>query len=92
MDRVIRVADAKGRISLPGFAHATVIIDAVSESEYRIRRAQVIPDDELRFTEEEMPLELSERDARQFLENLRKPPKPNAAARRAARRFKAKHG
>jgi uncharacterized protein (DUF1778 family) len=39
-----------------------------------------------------MPVVLSERDARRFLEALEDPPKPNAAARRAAKRFKKTHG
>jgi uncharacterized protein (DUF1778 family) len=92
MSQVVRVADSKGRVSLPGFAHATVIIDTVSANEYRIRKAQVIAEDELRFSETDMPVSLSESDARQFVENLRRPPKPNAAARKAAKRFKARHG
>ncbi len=92
MSRIVRTADSKGRISLPGFANATVIIEAVGENEFRVRKAQVIPEDDLRFPEEEMPIVLSERDARSFLEALENPPKPNAAARRAAKRFKATHG
>jgi len=39
-----------------------------------------------------MPVELSERDARKFLEALDKPPAPNVALRRAARRFRKKYG
>jgi hypothetical protein len=92
MSPIVRIADSKGRVSLPGFANATVVIEAVSANEYRVRRAQVIPEDELRFPEEEMPVVLSERDARRFLEVLEHPPKPNAAARRAAKRFKKTHG
>ena len=92
MSQVIRIADAKGRVSLPGFAHATVIVDMVSDNEYRIRKAKVIAEDELLFGEEAMPRALSERDARRFVDNLRNPPKPNATARRAAKRFKAQHG
>lgn len=92
MSEVIRIADSKGRVSLPGFANATVVIEVVSQNEYRVRKAQVIPEDELRFPEEDMPLVLSERDARRFLEVLEGPPRPNAAARRAAKRFKKKYG
>ena len=92
MSKVVRIADSKGRVSLPGFSNATVVIEAVSENEYRVRRAKVIPEDELRFPEEDMPLVLSERDARRFLESLEHPPKPNAAARRAAKRFKKTYG
>jgi len=92
MGQVIRVADSKGRITLPGFANATVVIEALSENEYRLRKARVIPEDELRFTEEHMPVSLSERDAQRFLRALESPPQPNAAARRAAKRFGKDHG
>jgi hypothetical protein len=92
MSHTIRIADSKGRVSLPGFANATVIIEAVSAGEYRVRKAAVIPEDELRFSEEEMPVLLSERDAKQFAEALADPPPPNAALRRAARRFRKKYG
>ena len=62
-----RSTDSKGRVSLPkGFANATVIIDQVSESEVRIRKAVVIPLDEIRFTEE-TPMILSDRDRDDFL-------------------------
>ncbi len=92
MSQLIRIADSKGRISLPGFANATVIIEALSENEYRLRKAKVIPEDELRFSEEDMPVSLSERDAQRFLGEIETPSKPNAAARRAAKRFKKDHG
>ena len=92
MSQLIRIADSKGRVILPGFANATVIIEALSENEYRLRKAKVIPEDELRFSEEGMPVSLSERDAQRFLRALESPPKPNAAARRAAKRFKKENG
>jgi hypothetical protein len=92
MSEMIRIADSKGRVCLPGFANATVIIEAVAEGEYRVRRAGVIPEDELRFPKEDMPVVLSERDARGFLDALENAPRPNAAARRAAKRFKKKYG
>jgi len=91
MSQMIRIADSKGRVILPGFANATVIIEALSENEYRLRKAKVIPEDELRFSEEGVPVSLSERDAERFLRALESPPKPNAAARRAAKRFKKDH-
>jgi hypothetical protein len=92
MSAVIRIADKKGRILLPGFANATVILEPISPNEYRVRRAEVIPADELHFTEEEMPVRLSKRDARKVIKSLAKPPRPNAAARRAAKRFKDDQG
>ena len=85
MSKVIRIADAKGRVSLPGFAHATVIVDMVSDNEYRIRKARIIPEEELRFSEEEFPIKLSERDAKDLVRAIENPPRPNAVARRAAR-------
>jgi uncharacterized protein (DUF1778 family) len=92
MSTTIRIADSKGRVSLPGFANATVILEAISANEYRVRKAEVIPADEMRFPEEDMPIELSERDAKKFLEALENPPTPTAAARRAAKRFKKHYG
>ena len=92
MSAVIRIADAKGRVILPGFANATVIVEACSPNEYRIRKAEVIAADDMYLTEEHMPVSLSERDARSVLKSLEKPPRPNAAARRAAKRFREKHG
>jgi hypothetical protein len=74
-----RSTDAKGRISLPrAFANATVIIEQISENELRIRKARVIPEDELRFSEE-TPIVLSDRQRARFLRALDNPPEPNAA-------------
>jgi uncharacterized protein (DUF1778 family) len=92
MPNAIRTADSKGRVALPGFANATVIVEAVSDNEYRIRKARVIAEDELRFPEEKGPLELSERDAHKILNLMDNPPKPNAAARKAAKRYRKQHG
>jgi hypothetical protein len=77
-----RSTDAKGRVSLPkAFANATVIIEQVNENELRIRKARVIPEDELRFSEE-VPIVLADRERERFLRALDQPPKPNAALRR----------
>jgi hypothetical protein len=82
MDPETRSTDAKGRINLPkAFANATVIIEQVSENELRIRKARVIPEDEIRFVEE-TPILLSDRAREQFLKALDQPPKPNSALRR----------
>src|SRR5262245_14999599 len=88
----VRIADNKGRISLPGFANATVILEAVSDNEYRVRKAEVIPTDDLDWSEERMPVRLSKRDARRLMRALTDPPAPNAAARRAAKRYQKHHG
>ncbi len=78
-----RTTDAKGRVSLPkAFANATVIIEQVSETELRIRRAAVVPEDELRFAEEARA-PLSDRDRDRFLALLDEPPEPNEALRQA---------
>jgi len=82
MGLITRSTDAKGRISLPkAFANATVIIEQVNENELRIRKARVIPEDEIRFVEE-TPIVLSDRARQQFLQALDHPPKPNANVRR----------
>jgi hypothetical protein len=76
-----RSTDAKGRISLPkAFANATVIIEQMSENELRIRKAPLIPQEEIRFAEE-MPMILPDRAREQFLQALDNPPKPNTALR-----------
>jgi hypothetical protein len=92
MDMETRSTDAKGRICLPkGFANATVIIDRVSETEIHIRKAVVIPEDEVRFYEE-TATPLSDRDRDQFLKLLDNPPKANPALRRAAAKHTSPHG
>jgi hypothetical protein len=85
MQTLTRTTDRKARVSLPAsFANATVLIEQVSETELRIRKAQVIPEDELPFAEERAA-PLSDRDRDLFLTLLDKPPRPNAALRKAAR-------
>lgn len=89
-----RTTDAKGRGTLPkGFANATVIVDQVSETEVRIRKAVVIPEDEIPFREEmEMVAPLSDWDRDRFLELLDHPPKANAALKRAANARRKRNG
>lgn len=80
-----RSTDAKGRVSLPKtFANATVIIEQVSDTEIRIRKAVVIPQDEVRFSEETVS-PLSDRDRNRFLDLLDHPPAANAALKLAAK-------
>ncbi len=77
-----RSTDAKGRVSLPrSFANATVIIEQVSDNELRIRKARVVPEDEIHFAEQ-TPVALSDRDRERFTQALDHPPRPNAALRR----------
>jgi hypothetical protein len=87
-----RSTDAKGRVSLPkSFANATVIIEQISETELRVRKARVIPEDELRFSEEST-IALSDKERDRFMRALDRPPRPNAALRRLMARKAAKRG
>jgi hypothetical protein len=88
-----RNTDSKARVSLPReFANTTVIIEQVSSTELRIRKAQVIPEDEIRFREE-IAMPLSDRDRDLFLALLENPPPPNEALRKAAKEYKKRrHG
>lgn len=92
MAKMYRTADSKGRIALPGFANAMLIIEKIDDSEYRVRRAKVIAEKDLRFPEEEFPMKLSARDAARVAEALADPPTPNTAARRAAQRLRKRNG
>lgn len=86
MDSEIRTTDAKARVTLPrSFAETTVIVERISEGEVRIRKAVVLPQDDLRF-QEEAAGPLSDRDRDLFLSLLDRPPEPSEALRRAARR------
>lgn len=88
----VRTTDKKARISLPrAFANATVIMEQVSDTEVRIRKAQVIPEDEVRFLEEE-PVVLSDRDRDAFLALLDNPPPPSEALVRAWAKYNKRHG
>jgi hypothetical protein len=85
-----RTTDAKARVSLPkSFANSKVVIEEISETEIRIRKARVIPEDDLPFEECLRPLSDRDRDA--FLALLDSPPKPTAAFRRAAAKYKRRH-
>jgi hypothetical protein len=88
----VRTTDSKARITLPrGFANSTVIIEKVSETEVRIRKARVMPEDEARFVEEGRT-PLTDRDRDRFLALLDNPPRPKPALRRAAADYKKRHG
>ena len=82
-----RTADSKARVTLPKtFANATLIIEQVSETEIRIRKARIVPEDELQFREEST-IRLSDRDRDLFLNLLDNPPKPNAVLGRAIAKY-----
>lgn len=87
-----RTTDAKARLVLPkAFANATVIVEQVSDTELRVRKARVIAEDELAFAEESA-VPLSDRDRERFLALIGNPPAPTAALRKAASRHKARRG
>lgn len=87
-----RTTDAKARLVLPkAFANVTVIIEQVSDTELRVRRAKVIAEDELTFAEESAA-PLSDRDRERFLALIGNPPAPTPALKKAASRHKARRG
>ncbi|MBW3598019.1 MAG: DUF1778 domain-containing protein [Planctomycetes bacterium] len=84
--------DAKARLTLPrGFANTTVIIEEVSDVELRIRKALVVPQDEVQFIEERSA-PLSNRDRDRFLKMLENPPSANEALKRAFKRSESSGG
>ena len=88
----VRTTDAKARVSLPkSFANATVIVEEISETEVRIRKAKVIAEDDIVFAEE-VRKPLSDRDRDLFLAMLENPPKANEALKKAIAKHKARHG
>jgi uncharacterized protein (DUF1778 family) len=87
-----RTTDAKARLVLPkSFANSTVIVEHVSETELRVRRAKVVAEDDLPFTEESST-PLSDRDRDRFLTLLTTPPAPTSALKAAAARHKDRRG
>jgi uncharacterized protein (DUF1778 family) len=85
-----RTTDAKARLVLPkSFANATVIMEQVSETEIRLRRATAAAEDDLPYAEESST-RLSDRDRDRFLELLANPPAPTAALEKAVARHKAR--
>jgi hypothetical protein len=91
MAALTRTTDRKARVSLPrSFANTTVLIEEVSETELRIRKARVIPEDEVRFVEES-PVRLSDRDRDLFLALLDAPPAANEALKGLATKHQS-HG
>ena len=81
-----RTTDSKARLVLPkSFANATVIVEQLSDTEIRVRRAKVVAEDELPFAEE-VSVPLSDRDRDRFLELLTNPPAPTPALKAASAR------
>lgn len=91
MNPETRTTDAKGRLVLPkAFANATVLVEQVSETEIRVRRAKVIAEDELPFREDSKSAPLSDRDRDRFLELLESPPAATPRLKKAAARHTAR--
>src|SRR5205085_10720478 len=79
-----RFTDKKARLILPArFANSAVLIEEVSETELRIRKAVILPEGEVPFTEEQRP-PLSDEDRDFILSLLAAPPRANADLKRAA--------
>ena len=85
-----RTADAKGRVLLSNkVANATLLVEQVSDTEYRVRLAKTIAIDEIPFMEESLA-PLSDRDRDLFLSLLENPPPPNEALVKAMKRQKVR--
>jgi hypothetical protein len=85
MTLLTRSTDPKARVSLPkSFASSTVIIEQISETELRIVKAQVIPEDELQFPEAAEKTLLSDQDRDIFISLLDNPPPATDALRQFA--------
>lgn len=86
-----RRVDGKCRVVLPQeFANANVTIEVLGESELRIRKAVLLPEDSLPFLEDRLE-PLSQRDRDLFLELMDHPPEPTPAFRAAAAKHKKRH-
>lgn len=88
----VRTVDTKSRLLLPKeFASATVTLERVSENEIRIRKAVVVPADELPLIEDQLK-PLSDRDRDLFLSLLDNPPEPTPGLVKALKLHKKRHG
>jgi uncharacterized protein (DUF1778 family) len=87
-----RFTDKKARLILPArFASSAVLIEEVSETELRIRKAVILPEDKMPFTEVQRPA-LSDEDRDFLLALLSAPPKANATLKKAAKEYRRRHG
>ena len=85
MPTITRSTDPKARISLPkSFANSTVIIEQISDTELRIVKARIIPEEQLQFPEVTEKPPLSDRDRDIFLSLLDNPPPAIHALQQAA--------
>jgi hypothetical protein len=87
-----RFTDKKARLILPArFANSAVLVEEVSETELRIRKAVILPEDEVPFTEEQRS-PLSDEDRDFLLSLLAAPPKANADLKKVAKEHRRRHG
>lgn len=92
MAPLTRTTDRKARVSLPSsFANATVLIEQISETEIRIRKAQVIAEDELPFREETATV-LSDADRDRFLALLDEPPRAGRRLKQDVTKYRRRNG
>lgn len=83
MATLTQTTDQQARVNLPrSFANATVIIEEISETEIRIRKASYEKSEDL-FVEETEVL-LSDTDRDRFLQLLDNPPSANESLRKLA--------
>ncbi len=79
-----RFTDKEARLVLPArFANSAVLVEEVSETELRIRKAGTFPEEEVPFTEEQRSA-LSDEDRDFLLSLLAAPPKANSDLEKAA--------
>lgn len=93
MATTTRTPDAMNRITLPpAFAGSTVIIEEISATEIRIRKAVVVPADEIVFAEEAGWRSLSAQDRDLLVSLLDNPPEPSATLVKAVAANTARRG
>jgi hypothetical protein len=87
-----RFTDKKARLILPPrFANSAVLIEELSDTELRIRKAVILPEDEVPFAEEHRP-PLSDEDRDFVLSLLAAPPKANADLKKAVKELRRGRG
>lgn len=86
-----RFTDKNARLILPRrFANSAVLIEEISDTELRVRKAAIVPADELQFTEENRsPLADQDRDF--VLALLADPPAANAHVKKAVKKHRRRH-
>jgi hypothetical protein len=83
--------DAEGRLRLPeGFANSTLVVEQVSDTELRIRKADVVSEEEQQFEEERWPT-LSPRDQEFLAKLILNPPPANDALRKAMEDYRREY-